>query len=224
MTYLELLNILSEYQEEEFAAFQRKLIFTERKILGVRTPTLRKLAKELAQFIEDIYAFPNEYYEVVFIKLTIVSAMKYEHFLQYLPSCVDLIDCWALCDSFKANCIKTHKDEFLSSLEEIFSRGGEYHERYPLVVFLSEYMEEKYFPLIENYIRRANTSRYYVHMAVAWLIAEILIKHYDFGKNLLIRRVVDAKTHNRAIQKAIESYRFTSKQKEYLRSLKIKTK
>ena len=47
---------------------------------------------------------------------------------------------------------------------------------------------------------------------------------YDFGKNLLIRRVVDAKTHNKAIQKAIESYRFTSKQKEYLRSLKIKTK
>jgi len=222
MTYLEFLNILSTYQEEEFAAFQKKLIFTARKILGVRTPILRKLAKQYASFIEDIYAFPNEYYEIVFIKLTIVSAMKYERFLQYLPSCVDLIDCWALCDSFKAGCIKTHKDEFLSVLEKIFSRGGEYYERYPLVVFLSEYMQEKYLPIIENYIRRADTSLYYVHMAVAWLIAEILIKHYGFGMDILTRRIVDAKTHNKAIQKAIESYRLTLEQKEFLRSLKIK--
>ena len=222
MTYLELLDKLSVYKEEKFADFQRKLIFTDRKILGVRTPILRKIAKECAHDVQDILRFPNEYYEVVFIKLTIVSAMEYTRFVEYLPDCVRLMDCWALCDSFKAKCIKTHKKDFLSVLERIFSRGGEYDQRYPLTVFLSEYMEEEYLPLIKGYIRRADTSQYYVHMAVAWLLAEILVKHYHYGATLLKNRCVEAKTHNKAIQKAIESYRLTSEQKEYLRSLKIK--
>ena len=223
MKYSELLDRLSIYREEAFADFQRKLIFTEREISGVRTPTLRKIAKECASCVKEIFSFPNEYYEVVFIKLTIVSAMEYPEFLEYLPECVKLIDCWALCDSFKAKCIKTHKKEVLPMLEEVFSRGGEYDQRYPLVVFLSEYMESEYLSLIESYMRRADTSKYYVYMAVAWLLAEILVKHFEYGEKLLKEHVIDAKTHNKAIQKAIESYRLTSEQKEYLRSLKIKT-
>ncbi len=221
MTYLEFLNILTSYKEETFADFQRRLIFTKYKILGVRTPILRKLAKEYKENLKDIFAFPNEYYEVVFIKLTLVSTLKYEAFLSYLDACVALMDNWALCDSFKAVCIKKRKEEFLLVLKEIFERGGEYEQRYPLVVLLSEYMEEKYLSTIEGFIRRADTKPYYVHMATAWLIAEILVKEYEFGVKLLKEKLTDEKTHNKAIQKAVESYRLTQEQKEFLRSLKI---
>ena len=89
---------------------------------------------------------------------------------------------------------------------------------------LAEYIEGKYLPLIKSYMRRASTQYYYVHMAVAWLVAEILIKQYDEGVNLLKEKILPLKTHNKAIQKAIESYRITKEQKEYLRSLKMNTK
>lgn len=222
MTYLEFLDILRPYAEEKFADFQRKLIFTDRKILGVRTPTMRKIAKEYGKDFKTIFDFPNEYYEVVFIKLAMVSALPYEQFVRCVKQCVALMDCWALCDSFKVKCIKKHKAEFLRELEEIFLCGGEYDERYPLVVILSEYMEKEDLYIAENYLIRADTSRYYVSMAAAWLLSEILIKHYDSGKGILVRRLMDNKTHNRAIQKAIDSYRLTKIQKDELRSLKIK--
>ena len=222
MTYSELLDILNGYAEKEFANFQRRLIFTKYEILGVRTPTLHRLAKKYAAEFETIFAYPNEYYEVVAIKLFQATALPYEAFLKYLSSCVALMDNWALCDGFKAKCIKMHKEKFIPALQDLFAHGGEYEERYPLVVLLTEYVEGKYLPIIEEFLRKADTSRYYVHMAAAWLIAEVLVKEYDEGLGLLKQGVTDSKTHNKAIQKAIESHRLTNEQKEFLRSLKIR--
>ncbi len=224
MTYSEFIDKLKGCAEEEFANFQRKLIFTDRKILGVRTPILRKIAKEFTQDIKTLFTFPNEYYETVFIKLTVASLLPYEQFLPYLKECVALMDNWALCDSFKAKCIKNHKGEFLGVLEKLFLHGGEYFERYVLVVLLAEYVEKEYLDTIKRYIQKANVEKYYVHMAAAWLTAEILIKEYDYGVTLLKEGVLPPKTHNRAIQKAIESYRINNEQKKYLRFLKIKIK
>ena len=222
MTYLDLLNRLNSYAEVPFADFQRKLIFTKYEILGVRTPTLHKLAKKYQDDFEVIFTFPNEYYEVVAIKLFQAAKLPYNAFIDHLEECVALMDNWALCDGFKAKCIKGRKDEFLSVLQAMFFRGGEYEQRYPLVVLLTEYIEPKYLTDIERFIETADVSRYSVHMAVAWLTAEILVKEYDAGVRLLNRGVLDVKTHNKAIQKAIESYRLTNEQKEFLRSLKIR--
>ena len=222
MKYSDFLNKLQAVAETDFATFQKRLIFTNRQILGVRTPTLRKIAKACVSELDDLLAFPDEYYETVFIKLTAVSLLPYEKFVENLPRCIDLIDNWALCDSFKAKCIRKHKDEFLSVLEKIFLQKTEFSQRYVLVVLLSEYVEEKYRETLKRYIFSADTQPYYVHMAVAWLTAEILVKDYGFGLELLHAGKLPAKTHNKAIQKAIESYRLTEKQKEYLRSLKIK--
>lgn len=222
MTYSKFIEKLTPFVEAEFANFQRKLIFTDRKILGIRTPIMRKLAKEFAGDIEDLLSFPDEYYETVFITLTAISKLPYQEFLLYLEKGVSLIDNWALCDSFKAKCIKENKEDFLAVLDNLFKKGGEYFERYVFVVFLTEYIDKKYLSLIKSYMIRANTERYYVHIAVAWLMAEILIKEYVEGIKLLKEGFLPPKTHNKAIQKAIESYRLTIEQKEYIRSLKIK--
>lgn len=224
MTYSEFIEKITPFAEEEFASFQRKLIFTDRKILGIRTPTMRKLAKECMDNLEDLFSFPDEYYETVFITLTAVSLLPYEKFLLCVERAVSLIDNWALCDSFKAKCIKGRKEDFLSVLDRLFKKGGEYFERYVLVVLLAEYVERKYLPIIKEYIQKADTQRYYVHMAVSWLLAEILVKEYQYGVDVLLEGFLPIKTHNKAIQKAMESYRLTNEQKEYLRSLKIKTK
>ncbi len=222
MEYSQLLEKLNSLKEEEFAAFQRKLIATGQTILGVRTPRLREIAKQYTGSIEALLAFPNTYYEVTFIKLTIVSNLPYGQFVNYVETCVSLIDNWATCDCFKAKCIAKRKEEFLPILEGIYCRSGVFAKRYALVTLLFFYMEERYLPLIKKYAYQTPTEEYYLHMAVAWLVAETLIKHYDFGLTLLHSRKLPIKTHNQSIQKAIESYRLDDERKEYLRSLKIK--
>ena len=90
-----------------------------------------------------------------------------------------------------------------------------------MVVLLNEYAKKEYLPDIEGFIIKADTSYYYIYMAVAWLMAEILVKEYELGVELLKRHITDTKTHNKAIQKATESLRLTKQQKDFLRSLKI---
>ena len=222
MTYSSFIDELKNLAEPEFAQFQRRLIFTNYEILGVRTPTLRKIAKTWQGREKELLSFPNAYYEVVFVKLAAISALTFAEFIKNVDDCVSLIDNWALCDSFKAKCISKHKREFLPILELLFEKGREYYQRYVLVVLLAEYVEKEYLPLIRKYIRRANKQPYYVHMAAAWLVAEILVKEYETGICILKEDNLPVKTHNKAIQKAIESYRLTTEQKEFLRSLKIK--
>ena len=157
MTYLDFVEKLQSCAEETFADFQRRLIFTEYKILGVRTPRLRQIAKQYMSNMEDILSFPNEYYEVVFIKLTQVSKLPYNQFLTRLDDCVSWMDNWALCDSFKVKCILEHKQEFLPVLQAMFAKSGEYQQRYPLVVLLNEYVEKEYLSEIENFIIKSKT-------------------------------------------------------------------
>lgn len=222
MEYLKFIELLKENSEESFADFQRKLIPTKQKILGVRTPVMRKIAKEYLGGLDELFSYPDEYFEVTFIKLAKLSRAPFSEFIKRVETSVALIDNWATCDCFKGIYISKHREEFLKILERIFQQNTEFTQRYVLVVLLTNYVSKEYFSTLENYLRRADTSYYYIRMAAAWLIAEILIKEPAFGVDLLRRKIVDNKTHNKAIQKAIESYRINKEQKECLRSLKIK--
>ncbi len=224
MKYSEFITLLQANAEVEFAQFQARLIFTKYSILGVRTPIMRKIAKMWKGKERELLSFPNEYYEVVFIKLVVISALPYEEFIKYVKDAVSLMDNWALCDCFKAKCIAQNKEHFLSILKKLYSNGEEFYQRYVLVVLLAEYIQPQYLEEVKDYIVQADTEKYYVHMAVAWLTAEILVKFFDCGVALLKENVLPMKTYNKAIQKAIESYRLSKEQKEYLRSLKIKNK
>ena len=134
MTYSEFLSVLEPYRDGQFAAFQKKIIRPPKAdFLGVRTPDMRKIAKKLQADLSDIFSFPDEYYETTFIKLTIVSLLPYEKFVLWTEKCLPLIDNWALCDCFKADCIKKNREDFLSRMEGYFARGGEYDERFVLV-------------------------------------------------------------------------------------------
>ncbi len=224
LTYDKFLEELSAFAEPEFAAFQRRLIATKQTVLGVRTPVMRTLSKKYEKEWKTLFSFPDEYFEVTFIKLATLSLQDYETLAENLKTAVSLMDNWATCDCFRAKAIAKRKEEFLPVLERIFSRGGEFDERYALVTLLTYYAEEKYSNIIESYIRRAHTERYYVRMAVAWLVAEVLVKEYDFGLRLLNSGILDGKTRDKAIQKAKESFRVTKERKEYLDSLKINNK
>ncbi len=224
MTYAELKEKLLAYSEPEFADFQRRLIPTKQKILGVRTPVMRQIAKAYDGEIDELFSYPDEYYEITFIKLTVLSLQPYSVFLRYVDKAVSLMDNWSTCDCFRPKCLRKNKNEFLDKLKEIFLRGGEFGERYVFVCLLVYYAEEKYFSIIKDYMQRAHTQKYYVSTAVAWLLAELLIKAYPLGVELLESGMLDTKTHDRAIQKARESFRLSKERKEYLKRLKINKK
>lgn len=221
MTYAELLQQLKLNGSRKLAAFYSGLIKTlPERFIGVRTPILRKIAKQVD--VDEVLFFPDEYYEVTFIKLAAISYLPYERLTFYLQKAVSLMDNWALCDSFKPKCLCKHKLEFLPYIKTFHESGEEFSVRYALVALLSYYVEAEYLPLIFEYLRKTDCTAYYVHMSAAWLTAEILVKHFEEGVAFLKQGALNAKTHNKAIQKAIESYRLTKDQKEFLRTLKIK--
>lgn len=226
MRYQEFLAELQSFADKGYRDFHKKLLKNDDiNVLGVRVPQLRKLAKKYINCVDELLSFPDEYYEVTFIKLTAVSYLKWEEFVNYVDRCVPLIDNWTTCDCFTPKCIEKHKDEFLPFIYTYLEEDKEFYQRFSLTSLLHYYVEEKYLETIMNAVQEADTEKYYyVHMAAAWLIAEMAVKFYGetviFLKANLDGNFIDKKTHNKAIQKACESFRLTAEQKTYLKGLK----
>ena len=228
ISYEEFLAELKASQDLSYREFHKKLLKNDKiNVLGVRTPIMKKIAKKYRNSVDELLSFPDEYYEVTFIKLSAVALLPYEKFIKYIDKCVPIIDNWATCDCFTPKCIDKHKDEFLPYIYKYSANDGEFYQRFALTALLHYYVEEKYFQTILDILQDddINYELYYVHMAAAWLIAEMLVKLYDdtveFLKSNLEGKFLDGKTHNKAIQKACESYRISQEQKTYLKGLKI---
>lgn len=225
ITYEELLAELRANANETYRAFHKKLLKNDAvNVIGVKTPVIRRIAKELRGDWRDVLTFPDEYYEVKFIKCALVGALPFEEFIARLDETVELFDNWATCDCFTAPCIKRHKEEFLPYIEKYFSDGREFVKRYALVALLHDYVEEKYLPVIRSYLLRCKDEKYYVMMAAAWLLAEVLVKHYAAGVALLKEGELDIEVRNKGIRKACESFRLTNEQKAELKTLKVSPK
>lgn len=232
MQYQQLLSTLEANADSAYREFNKRLLKNEKiNVIGVRVPVLRKIAKQFNGDIDNLMSFPDEYYEVTFIKLTAVSYLNYEEFIKYVNLCVPLIDNWATCDCFTPKCIEKYKDDFLPYINNYLTYDSEFYQRFALTTLLHYYVEEKYLGVILDAIQEADTSYYYVHMAAAWLIAEMLVKFFDetlpflkasyeTGLNGDNNAVLDKKTHNKAIQKANESFRLSEEQKNFLKEIK----
>ena len=221
MPYQQLLTQLKEAADESYKNFHKRLLKNDGiAVLGVRVPTLRKIAKQYKNSLDELLSFPDEYYEVTFVKLTAVSYLKYDEFIRYIDRCIPLINNWATCDCFVPKSIQNHRDEFLPYVLKYAEKEGEFYQRFSLVTLLHFYVEDKYLNLIYALSEKCNTNLYYVHMAVSWLIAETLVKYYDRTITFLTTNSLDKKTHNKAILKATESFRLSEDKKKFLKGLK----
>ena len=217
-----LLTELKTLAEPSYAEFHKRLLKNDNiQVLGVRVPHLRKLAKQYKNSVDELLSCPDDYYEVTFVKLQTVALLPYGLFITYVDKCVSLIDNWATCDCFAPKCIAQNRQDFLKYIDGFMLTGGEFTQRFALTTLLHFYVEEEWLEKIySTVLESADNSLYYVHMASAWLIAEVLVKHYESGVNFLKLNELDAKTHNKAIQKACESFRLTKEQKDFLKGLK----
>lgn len=225
MTYEEVLSRLFSEQDEGYREFQRKLLKNEDiHIIGVRMPVLRRLAREWKGELENFLAFPDEWYEVTFLKFSLYALLPFDKFTARINEMVGLLDNWATTDGFHAKCIARNRDAFLPYIRAFSCDGREFVERYALVSLLHDYVEEQYLPEIFAALERADGTKYYTGMGAAWLMAEVLVKYYDEGREYLKKGHLSSFVHNAAIRKATESFRLSKEQKEELKSFKKATK
>lgn len=221
----ELVTRLLEIGDPEYKAFNDKLANTNLPTIGIRVPVLRKLAKDYFGKIDEIYdSFRGRtpYYEEILTLGIVLSKAKMELSVreEYILKWLEFVDSWALTDTSIYQPKESEKFDYLNFLVKLTNGDKEFYIRYG-AVGLFKYIDDRPKEVLEVY-KGVKFGAYYVDMAVAWGLCEILVKAYDIVIGAIENKIFPPFVHNKAIQKAIESFRITNEQKEYLRSLKIK--
>ncbi len=214
-------------QDLKYRDFHSKLMPTvdKDKVIGVRTPDLRRFAKEYWKepgsraFINKL---PHSYYEENNLHAFLIEEIKdYDEAIMAIEQFLPYIDNWATCDMMSPKIFKKNLDKLLTNIERWITSDNTYMIRYAIVTLMKYYLEsDTYKPEYMDMVLDVKSDEYYIKMAVAWYMATALAKQYNQAIQVIEEKRMDVWTHNKTIQKAIESYRVTAEQKAYLKSLK----
>ena len=231
MTIDDIQKELFALRDEKYASFQKNLIPTEsqeaklaEEIIGVRTPALRDLAKRLGKQ-EDISIFldtlPHRYFDENQLHAFIISGMKdYDACMARLQAFLPYVDNWATCDQMSPKIFRKHKQELLGEIRKWIASDHTFTVRFGIGMLMEHYLDEDFDPQYPEMVAGVVSDQYYVNMMIAWYFATALAKQYDAVLPYIEQRRLSPWTHNKTIQKAVESYRITDEQKTYLRTLK----
>ena len=193
-------------------------------IIGIRTPQLRKFAKQLAQTEEAeqfLRQLPHQYYEENNLHMMLVAQIKdYERCLAEVERFLPYIDNWATCDLPVPKCFGKHKKELITVIRKWILSEKTYIVRYGIGLLLRLYLDADFDPAYLELVTAVRSEEYYVNMMIAWYLATALAKQWEATIPYLEEPRLPEWVHRKTIQKAIESYRITKEQKEYLRSLR----
>lgn len=226
----EIRTVLFQLQDQAYRDFQVKLIPTIERdtMIGVRTPELRKLAKKLEKrddvgiFLEEL---PHPYFDENQLHSFIISEIKdfgrcIDEVCRFLP----FVDNWATCDQLSPGVFKKHKGELLVYIRKWIDSDQVYTVRFAVGTLMQHFLDEDFEVEYPELVVNIRTGEYYINMMVAWYFATALAKQYEAVLPFIEQKRLDSWTHNKAIQKSIESRRITPEQKAYLRSLKVSAK
>lgn len=219
---------LFKMQDLKYREFSAKLIpnIGIDKIIGVRIPDIRKLAKEIKDddYVEAfLKELPHKYQEEYLLHGMILSYYKdIDLLLKELDKFLKYVDNWVVTDIISPKIFKKYPDKVYKYIVKLINSKNEYKIRFGVVSLLQFYLDNNYKIAILDLVSGIKNESYYVKMAIAWFYSFALIKQYDDTIKLFEERCLDKWIHNKSIQKAIESYRIGDERKEYLRSLKIK--
>ena len=223
----EIVAELFRLQDTKYAAFQAKLIPTAEadRIIGVRTPALRALAKKLAKD-EDTAAFltqlPHRYFEEDQLHAFVISLEKdFDKCAADVEAFLPFVDNWATCDQLSPKAFKKEPEKLLSYICTWIKSDKVYTVRFAIGMLMQHFLDERFDPKYADMVAAVRSDEYYINMMIAWYFATALAKQYDSIRPYLEEKRLDDWTHNKAIQKSVESYRITPEQKAYLKSLKV---
>ena len=219
---------LFEMQDLKYRDFQCKLMPTvnPKTVIGIRTPELRKFAKAFSQTPEAeefLQSLPHKYYEENNLHGFLIERIKdYDGVIAALDDFLPYVDNWATCDLIRPKVFQKHLSELSDQIKRWMASDHVYTIRFGIGMLMTFYLDEQFLPQYLEWVANVRSEEYYVNMMIAWYFATALAKQYDAALPYIQQHCLQPWTHNKAIQKAIESYRITDEQKTYLRSLKVK--
>ena len=217
---------LFEMQDLKYRDFHSKLMPTvdKEKVIGVRTPELRKFAKEISKTDsakEFIGNLPHVYYEENNLHAFLIEEIKdYDLCIAELNRFLPFVDNWATCDMMRPKIFKMYLPELLDEIKKWLKSEDTYTLRYGIEMLMVYYLDENFKTEYSDAVAEIRSDEYYIKMMQAWYFATALSKQYELILPYLEENRLDADTHNKTIRKAIESFRISDEKKKYLRSLK----
>lgn len=226
----EIYNNLNRLSDSKYRDFQVKLIpgTSSDHMIGVRTPDLRNYAKELSKrddisdFLNDL---PHKYFDENQLHAFIISLLKdYDKCMDEVERFLPYVDNWATCDQMSPKIFRKNREKLLEKVRIWIASDKTYTIRFGIKMLMEHFLDDDFDLLYPKMVASVRSEEYYVNMMIAWYFATALAKQYDSVLPFVEGRKLDAWTHNKTIQKSIESFRITDDQKSYLRTLKKKNR
>ena len=218
---------LYSLQDLKYRDMQIKIIpnISPESIIGVRTPELRNMTKDILKagdYKDFLGELPHKYFEENQLQAFIISGIKdlnecIEELRKFLP----YVDNWATCDQISPKIFKKHKEELLTQIKDWIESDRTYTIRFGVGMLMEHFLDEDYDPKYPEMVAGIRSEEYYVNMMIAWYFATALAKQYESILHFIEEKRLDDWTHNKAIQKSVESRRIAEEQKVYLKSLKV---
>lgn len=224
MTPEELHHRFLSLQDPDYRDFQCRLIpgIDPRRIIGVRTPALRKIAREMGMDEAFLRQLPHMFFEENQVHIFILNIGKdFDQVLSEMERFLPYADNWATCDQLTPRVFKTHRGELLPHIRQWLQSDHPYTIRFAMKMLMDHFLEDDYDAEYPHLVAAVQSEEYYVRMMQAWYFATALAKQYHAALPYITEHRLERWTHNKAIQKAVESYRITPEQKEFLKQYRI---
>lgn len=218
---------LFEMQDLKYRDFHSRLIpnIDKERIIGVRTPQLRKLAAEFSKCDDaaDFMSYlPHKYYEENNLHAMLIEHIKdYDAAIVATERFLPFIDNWATCDMFRPKAFAKNKAALIVKIYEWLDSDKTYTVRYAIGMLMKFFLEDDFEPRYLDTVAAVKSDEYYINMMIAWYFATALAKQYADSIKIIEECRLEPWTHNKTIQKACESYRISKDTKDYLRTLKV---
>ena len=210
-------------QDKGYRDFHAKLIPTvdKDKIIGVRTPALRKYAKKFYKDLrleQFLCALPHEYYEENNLHAFLIEQMSdFDKCVAALDAFLPYVDNWATCDMMRPKCLAENKEKLLLHIEKWLASADTYTVRFGIEMLMLHFLDKDFDVRFLSTVCNVKSDGYYINMMRAWYFATALAMQYDATLPYITEYRLDAWTHAKTIRKAIESFRITEAQKAFLK-------
>ena len=217
---------LMTYQDKEYSEFQSKLVpnIDKKTIIGVRTPEMRNIAKEIfgtKEANDFLKVLPHHYYEENLIHFFLIAKIKdFDECVKEVERFLPYIDCWPVCDQASPSVFKKNHDKLIPLIKKWIKSKHVYTARFGIRMLMNEYLDKDFKEEYLELVADKTGDDYYLKMMVAWFFATALAKQYDKAIKYIENKRLDSWVHNKTIQKAVESYRVSDEHKEYLKSFR----
>ena len=217
---------LCKVKDNKYKEFQSALVpnISKDTILGVRTPEMRKIAKDMFNTDEGkkfLKKLPHKYYEENLVHFFMIAMIKdFDECVKETERFLPYIDCWPVCDQSSPKAFKKKHDEILPLIKKWIDSDHVYTSRFGMRMLMNEFLGEDFKPEYLKWVASKKGEDYYLKMMVAWYFATALAKQYDATIPFFEKHILDDWCHKKAIQKAIESFRVSDEHKEYLKTLR----